>query len=137
LIHRIVDDVLVALDTELKVYATAHRPTIPPERVLCVLLLQTFYTIPSDEELMEQLGYNLLYRWFLGLRDDERTWTSTEFLNVLGGLLDAEAADRFLHDVLNNIEVQRLLSDKHFSVDVAQFQAWGGIWNNRTATSRR
>ncbi len=75
---------------------------------------------------MEQLDYNLLYRWFVGLRGDERAWAPLEFTKGLCRLLDADVADRFLVDLQNNSEVQRLLLDSHFSVDVAQLRAWGG-----------
>jgi transposase len=78
LIRRIVNDVLVALDAEFaKMYATGGRPSIPPERLLRALLLQAFYTIRSETQLMEQLHYNLLYRWFVGLGVDEAVWVPT------------------------------------------------------------
>ena len=78
LIRRIVNEVLVALDSEFtKIYADSGRPSIPPERLLRALLLQAFYTIRSETQLMEQLHYNLLYRWFVGLGADEPVWVPT------------------------------------------------------------
>ena len=87
LIRRIVNDVLVALDAEFaKIYAASGRPSIPPERLLRALLLQAFYTIRSETQLMEQLNYNLLYRWFVGLGVDEAVWVTTVFAPHLLGL---------------------------------------------------
>ena len=80
LIRRIVNEVLVALDGEFaKIYAASGRPSIPPERLLRALLLQAFYTIRSETQLMEQLHYNLLYRWFVGLGVDEPVWVPRVF----------------------------------------------------------
>src|SRR6201990_2207379 len=80
LIRRIVNEVLIALDSEFaKIYAAGGRPSIPPERLLRALLLQAFYTIRSETQLMEQLDYNLLYRWFVGLGIDEAVWVPTVF----------------------------------------------------------
>src|SRR5450631_247435 len=95
LIRRIVNDVLVALDAEFaKMYATGGRPSIPPERLLRALLLQAFYTIRSETQLMEQLHYNLLYRWFVGLGVDEAVWVPTVFTKNRDRLLEAEVARR-------------------------------------------
>ena len=80
LIRRIVDDVLAALDREFaKLYAEDGRPSIAPERLLRALLLQAFYTIRSERQLMEQLQYNMLYRWFVGLGVDDPVWVPTVF----------------------------------------------------------
>src|SRR5262245_44639396 len=80
LIRRIVNQVLAALDGEFgKLYAAEGRPSIAPERLLRALLLQTFYSIRSERQLMEQLHYNLLYRWFVGLGVDDRVWVPTVF----------------------------------------------------------
>jgi transposase len=82
LIRRIVNEVLVALDSEFtKIYADSGRPSIPPEHLLRVLLLQAFYAIRSETQLIEQLHYNLLYRWFVGLGADEPVWVPTVFTN--------------------------------------------------------
>src|SRR5215471_7525817 len=115
LIRGIVDDVLVALDAEFgKIYAAGGRPSIPPERLLRALLLQAFYTIRSETQLMEQLDYNLLYRWFVGLGVDEAVWVPTVFTKNRDRLLDAEVARKFLAELLNHEKVRKLLSDEHF-----------------------
>ena len=79
-VRRVVNDVLAALDGDFsRAYADGGRPSIPPERLLRALLLQAFYTIRSERQLMEQLDYNLLYRWFVGLAPDDRVWDATTF----------------------------------------------------------
>ena len=90
LIRRIVNEVLGALDSEFtKIYADSGRPSIPPERLLRALLLQAFYTIRSETQLMEQLHYNLLYRWFVGLGVDDPVWVPTVFTKNRERLLEA------------------------------------------------
>ena len=127
-IRRIVNDVLAALEGEFaKLYAASGRPSIPPERLLRALLLQTFYTIRSETQLMEQLDYNLLYRWFVGLGVDEPVWVQTVFTKNRERLLEAEVAHKFLAELLNHKEVRGLLSDEHFSVDGTQIQAWASM----------
>ena len=128
LIRRIVNEVLVALDKEFtKIYADSGRPSIPPERLLRALLLQAFYTIRSETQLMEQLHYNLLYRWFVGLGADEPVWVPTVFTKNRERLLQAEVAHKFLAELLNHKEVRSLLSDEHFSVDGTQVAAWASM----------
>ncbi len=127
-IRRIVNDVLAALDSEFaKLYADAGRPSIAPERLLRALLLQAFYTIRSETQLMEQLHYNLLYRWFVGLGVDEPVWVQTVFSKNRERLLEAEVAHKFLAELLNHKEVRGLLSDEHFSVDGTQVAAWASM----------
>ena len=128
LIRGIVNDVLVALDPEFaKIYAAGGRPSIPPERLLRALLLQVFYTIRSETQLMEQLDYNLLYRWFVGLGVDEAVWVPTVFTKNRDRLLEAEVARKFLVELLDHQEVRGLLSDEHFSVDGTQVAAWASM----------
>ena len=128
LIRRIVNEVLVALDGEFtKLYADSGRPSIAPERLLRALLLQVFYTIRSERQLMEQLHYNLLYRWFVGLGVDEPVWVPTVFTKNRERLLKAEVAHKFLAELLNHMEVRGLLSDEHFSVDGTQVAAWASM----------
>src|SRR3954452_7739742 len=111
-IRRIVNDVLAALDGEFaKIYADSGRPSIPPERLLRALLLQAFYTIRSETQLIEQLDYNLLYRWFVGLGVDEPVWVPTVFTKNRDRLLEAEVARKFLPELLCHKEVRCLLSD--------------------------
>ena len=128
LIRRIVNDVLAALDGEFaKLYAEDGRPSIAPERLLRALLLQAFYTIRSERQLMEQLQYNLLYRWFVGLGVDDPVWVPTVFSKNRDRLLGAEVARKFLSELLTHKEVRALLSDEHFSVDGTQVQAWASM----------
>src|SRR5262245_62638818 len=127
-IRRIVNDVLAALDGDFaKIYADSGRPSIPPERLLRALLLQAFYTIRSETQLMEQLHYNLLYRWFVGLGVDEPVWVPTVFTKNRERLLEAKVAHKFLAELLNHKQVRGLLSDEHFSVDGTQVAAWASM----------
>jgi transposase len=128
LIRRIVNEVLAALDSEFaKLYADDGRPSIAPERLLRALLLQAFYTIRSERPLMEQLQYNLLYRWFVGLGVDDPVWVPTVFSKNRDRLLKAEVARKFLCELLTHGQVRALLSDEHFSVDGTQVQAWASM----------
>src|SRR5215212_5467594 len=127
-IRRVVNEVLAALDGEFeKLYAAEGRRSIAPERLLRALLLQAFYTIRSERQLMEQLHYNLLYRWFVGLGVDDPVWVPTVFTKNRNRLLDAEVARKFLAELLNHKEVRALLSDEHFSVDGTQIAAWASM----------
>lgn len=127
-IRTIVNEVLARLDGEFaKIYADAGRPSIAPERLLRALLLQVFYTIRSERQLMEQLHYNLLYRWFVGLGIDEAVWVPTVFTKNRDRLLDAEVAHKFLVELLDHEKIRGLLSDEHFSVDGTQIQAWASM----------
>ena len=128
LIRRIVNEVLAALDSEFgRLYATEGRPSIAPERLLRALLLQAFYSIRSERQLMEQLHYNLLYRWFVGLGVDDQVWVPTVFTKNRDRLLEAEVARKFLAELLAHRDVRALLSDDHFSVDGTQVQAWASM----------
>src|SRR5450631_2481273 len=116
LIRRIVNDVLVALDAEFaKMYATGPRPSIPPERLLRALLLQAFYTIRSETQLMEQLRYNLMYRWLSGLEWTSRYGCRPCSRRTGKRLLQAEVAHKLLAELLDQKEVRGLLSDEHSS----------------------
>src|SRR5215204_4756205 len=127
-IRRVVNEVLAALDGEFeKLYAAEGRRSIAPERLLRALLLQAFYTIRSETQLMEQLDYNLLYRWFVGLGVDEAVWVPTVFTKNRDRLLEAEVARKFLAELLCHKEVRALLSDEHFSVDGTQIAAWASM----------
>jgi transposase len=114
MIRCLVNEVLAALDGEFaQLYSGSGRPSIAPERLLRALLLQAFYTIRSERQLMEQLDYNLLYRWFVGLGVDEPVWVPTVFTKNRDRLLDAEVARKFLAELLNHEKVRKLLSDEH------------------------
>jgi transposase len=104
--------------------ATTGRPSIPPEKLLRALLLQVLYTVRSERLLAEQLEYNLLFRWFVGLNMDEPVWVPTVFSKNRDRLLDGDIAEKFFHGVLKQAREADLLSDEHFSVDGTLMEAW-------------
>jgi transposase len=127
-IQRIVDEALAALSPEFeKLYARFGRPSIPPERLLRALLLQAFYSVRSEKQLMEQLDYNLLFRWFVGLSLDGEVWDETVFTKNRDRLIDGDIARKFMAAVLSQGSVKALLSDDHFSVDGTLIEAWASM----------
>ena len=127
-IRELVDRALLELSPALdRVYAREGRPSIPPERLLRSLLLQAFYTVRSERQLMEQLDYNLLFRWFVGLSADDPVWDATVFCKNRDRLLDGDIAAKFFASVLNLPQVRRLLSSEHFSVDGTLIEAWASM----------
>jgi transposase len=127
-IRALVDEALNGLSRDFnKLYARDGRPSIPPERLLRALLLQAFYTVRSERQLMEQLNYNLLFRWFVGLSADDQVWNATVFCKNRDRLLDGDIAARFFVSVLNLPQVRKLLSDEHFSVDGTLIEAWASM----------
>jgi len=94
---------------------------------LRALLLQAFYTVRSERQLMEQLDYNLLFRWFVGLSTDDPVWDATVFCKNRDRLLDGDIARRFMTTVLNLPQVRQLLSSEHFSVDGTLIEAWASM----------
>src|SRR6195256_3452909 len=128
LVRSVVNEVLASLDSDFSnAYADSGRRSIPPERLLRALLLQAFYTIRSERQLMEQLDYNLLYRWFVGLGVDEAVWVPTVFTKNRDRLLAADVARKFLAELMDHKELRGLLSDEHFSVDGTQIAAWASM----------
>jgi transposase len=124
-IRELVREVLGELNRSLgKLYASEGRPSIPPEQLLSALLLQVFYGIRSERQLMEQLDYNLLYRWFVGLAPDDRVWDATSFTKNRDRLQNGEVFTKFMIKLLNHPQVKPLLSDEHFSVDGTLIEAW-------------
>src|ERR1700689_678741 len=105
-------------------YARRERPSIAPERLLRALLLQALYSIRSETQLMEQLDYNLLYRWFVGLKADDRVWDVTVFTKNRERLMAGEVSQRLLEAVLRQAGEHDLLSEEHFTVDGTLIQAW-------------
>jgi transposase len=105
-------------------YAPQGRPSIAPEKLLRALLLQALYSVRSERLLMEQMEYNLLFRWFVGLNLDESVWDVTVFTKNRERLLEAEVADAFFQAVLKQAEKESLLSDEHFTVDGTLIEAW-------------
>jgi transposase len=127
-IRQLVNDVLTSLDGEFaKLYSVFGRESIPPERLLRALLLQAFFTIRSERQLMEQLDYNLMFRWFVGLGIDDAVWVPTVFSKNRDRLLDADVAAKFMSQLLAHKEVRSLLSDEHFSVDGTLIEAWASM----------
>ena len=124
-IRELVREVLGELNRNLgKLYASEGRPSIPPEQLLSALLLQVFYGIRSERQLIEQLDYNLLYRWFVGLAPDDPVWAPTTFTKNRDRLQNGEVFTKFMSKLLNHPQVKPLLSDEHFSVDGTLIEAW-------------
>jgi transposase len=125
-IRKMTDRVLKELSRKFSsMYAATGRPSIAPEKLLRALLLQVLYTVRSERLLMEQLEYNLLFRWFVGLNMDEQVWVPTVFSKNRDRLLEGDIADRFFDGVLKQAREANLLSDEHFSVDGTLIEAWG------------
>jgi transposase len=127
-VRTLIDEALNGLSRDFnKLYARDGRPSIPPERLLRALLLQAFYTVRSERQLMEQLNYNLLFRWFVGLSADDQVWNATVFCKNRDRLLDGDIAAKFFVSVLNLPQVRKLLSGEHFSVDGTLIEAWASM----------
>src|SRR5208337_608787 len=124
-IRTMVDEALKSMDGRFEeIYGEDGRRSIPPERLLRALLLQMFYTIRSERMLMEQLEYNLLFRWFVGLSANEPVWHPTVFTKNRDRLLEGAVAEEFFSLVVNQAQAKRLLSDDHFTVDGTLIEAW-------------
>jgi transposase len=126
--RAIVDEALEVLSPEFeRLYSKIGRPSIPPEKLMRALLLQAFYTIRSERQLMEQLNYNLLFRWFVGLSMDAPVWDASVYSKNRDRLIEGEIAARFLQAVLQGERIKKLLSDDHFSVDGTLIDAWASM----------
>ncbi len=124
-VRRMVDTALEAMSGDFDaLYSVTGRPSIAPEKLLRALLLQILYTVRSERMLMEQLAYNLLFRWFVGLNMDEPVWVPTVFTKNRDRLLDGDIARQFFLRVLDQARAAELLSDEHFSVDGTLIEAW-------------
>ena len=110
-----------------KLYAKTGRPSIAPEKLLRALLLQALYSVRSERMLMEQLDYNLLFRWFVGLNMDDAIWDVTVFTKNRERLLDGDIAEAFFQAVLQQARERSLLSDEHFTVDGTLLEAWASV----------
>jgi transposase len=122
-IRKSVDEVLRAMAEDFAgLYAKTGRPSVPPERLLRAVLLQIFYSVRSERMLMEQMNYNLLFRWFVGLDLDEPVWNHAVFSKNRDRLLNQEVAQEFFRRVL--IQAKPHLSDEHFTVDGTLIEAW-------------
>ena len=116
-IREIVNTTLLTMSAEFDaLYSPFGRESVPPERLLRALLLQAFYTIRSERQLVERIDFDLLFRWFVGLGMDDPVWDATSFTKNRDRLLAGEVASRFLAAVLSQPKVKALLSDEHFSV---------------------
>src|SRR5882757_3348561 len=117
-IRKIVDEILKEMSPKFqKLYSDVGRPSIAPERLLRSLLLQIFYSVRSERMLIEQLEYNLLFRWFVGLDMDEPVWVPSVYRKNRDRLLQGDIARAFFSEVLSQARDEDLLSDEHFSVD--------------------
>jgi transposase len=122
-VRKLADAVLAEMSKEFDgMYAKVGRPSIPPERLFRALLLQVFYSVRSERLLMEQLDYNLLFRWFVGLEIDEPVWNHAVFSKNRDRLLNQEVAQQFFATVKG--KAQGLMSDEHFTVDGTLIEAW-------------
>ena len=127
-IRAIVNEALSALEQELApLYARIGRPSIPPEKLLRAMLLQAFYSIRSERQLMERLEYDLLFRWFVGLGVDDPAWDHSTFSKNRDRLLEGDIATKILGAVLAQPRVKQLLSTDHFSVDGTLIEAWASM----------
>jgi transposase len=126
-IRAMVDEVLRALSPQFDgMYASEGPPSIAPEKLLRAQLLQMLYSIRSERLLMEEIDYNMLFRWFVGLNLDEEVWDATVFTKNRDRLLEAEVAKQFLAQVVEQAQGKGLTSDEHFTVDGTLLEAWAG-----------
>ena len=127
-IRAIVDEALDVLSADFDgLYSRIGRPSVPPEKLLRALLLQAFYSVRSERQLMEQMDYNLLFRWCVGLAMDAPIWDVTVFTKNRERLLAGDIAARFLSAIIRQPRVQALISDGHFSVDGTLIEAWASV----------
>src|SRR5277367_6353470 len=128
MIRSVVNTALEQLSPEFdKLYSPFGRASIPPEKLLRALLLQAFFSIRSERQLMEQVTYNMLFRWFIGLSMDAPVWDVTVFTKNRERLLEGDIARGFLLAVLADPAVSTLLSNEHFSVDGTMIEAWASM----------
>jgi transposase len=127
-LRAMVDEGLRELSPQFsQLYATVGRPSIAPERLLRALLLQVLYSVRSERLLMEQLDYNLLFRWFVGLSADDPIWDATVFTKNRQRLLEGDIAQAFFDRVVAQARQRGLLSDEHFTVDGTLIEAWASL----------
>jgi len=127
-IRQVVNDALASLDAEFEaLYTDFGRPSIPPERLIRASLIQILFSVRSERQLMEQMQYNLLFRWFVGLGIDDPVWVPTVFTKNRDRLLTTEMSRKVMAAILSHREVAPLLSDDHFSVDGTLVKAWASM----------
>src|SRR6516162_932374 len=126
-IRAMMDEVLAGMSRRFdNMYASVGRPSIAPEKLLRAQLLQMLYSIRSERLLMEEMDYNLLFRWFVGLNADDEVWDATVFTKNRDRLLKADIAKEFLARVVAQASARGLTSDEHFTVDGTLLEAWAG-----------
>jgi transposase len=124
-VRAMVDEVLRSLSRQFnRMYAREGRPSIAPEKLLRALVVQMLYSIRSERLLVEEIDYNILFRWFVGLNLDEEVWNATTFTKNRDRLLEADVAKRFLAEVVELARKKDFVSDEHFSVDGTLLEAW-------------
>ena len=127
-IRQVVNDALASLDADFEaLYIDFGRPSIPPERLIRASLLQILFSIRSERQLMEQMDYNLMFRWFVGLGIDDPVWVPTVFSKNRDRLLTTDMSRKVMAAILVHPEVKPLLSDEHFSVDGTLVKAWASM----------
>jgi transposase len=127
-IRTMVDEILKQLSPQFnKMYAKVGRPSIPPEQLLRAQLLQMLYSVRSERLLMEEMDYNILFRWFVGLNMDDAVWDATVFTKNRDRLLEAELAKEFLARVVAQAREKGWTSDEHFTVDGTLLEAWASL----------
>src|SRR5256885_14220048 len=127
-VRQMADTILAQLSRVFsKMYSDIGRRSIPPEKLLRALLLQVLYSVRSERMLMEQLEYNLLFRWFVGLNMDDAVWNATTFIKNRDRLLRGEIAEEFFAAVLELAHTKELLSDEHFTVDGTMVEGWASL----------
>ena len=132
-IRTLTDEALHTLSRRFAgLYSQTGRPSIPPEQLLRALVLQVLYTVRSERLLMEELNYNLLFRWFVGLNMDDPVWHPTTFTKNRDRLLAGEVAAAFFDAVRAQARAAGLLSDEHFTVDGTQLEAWASLKSFRS-----
>ena len=127
-IRQVVNDALASLDADFdRLYSAEGRPSIAPERLIRASLIQILFSVRSERQLMEQMQYNLLFRWFVGLGIDDPVWVPTVFTKNRDRLLTTDMSRKFLAAILAHREVEPLLLDEHFSVDGTLVKAWASM----------
>jgi transposase len=126
-IRKMMDAALAKLSAVFdQIYSSTGRPSVAPEKLLRALLLQVLYSVRSERSLMEQLQYNLLFRWFVGMDMDEPVWVATVYSKNRERLLEGDIAQALFEQVLEQARAEDLLSEEHFSVDGTLIEAWAG-----------
>lgn len=127
-VRTMVDEILKQMSPQLsRMYAKVGRPSIPPEQLLRAQLLQMLYSVRSERLLMEEIDYNILFRWFVGLNLDDAVWDATTFTKNRDRLLEADVAKEFLARVVAQAGEKGWMSDEHFSVDGTLLEAWASL----------